>query len=232
MTTRVGLLIPSSNTVMEPDFHRNLPPDVSVHTGRMYMETTTVEGEELMLDEHTIPTAQILATANPDMVVYGCTSAGALRGNDYDVELCRRLSEITGAPTISVIESVRHDLKATGGSTVAILTPYVDELNQRIVASVEGDGFQVVAMHGMGITHNFDIASVEPAQIVQFAKDKLGAKLAADILFVSCTNFRALSALSQLRELYGAPVVTSNQAALNAVGRQLSAEPATAKSGR
>lgn len=232
MTTRVGLMIPSSNTVMEPDFHGNLPPDVSVHTGRMYMETTTVAGEELMLDEHTIPTAQILATANPDMVVFGCTSAGALRGNDYDTELCRRLSEITGVPTISVIESVRHDLEATGGSLVAILTPYVDELNQRIVASVEGDGFRVVAMHGMGITHNFDIASVEPAQIIQFAKDKLGAKLDADILFVSCTNFRAVSALDQLHDLYGKPVVSSNQAALNAVRRQLAAQQVASSSSR
>ena len=232
MTTRVGLLVPSSNTVMEPDFHNNLPREVSVHTGRMYLETTTVLGEESMLDEHTIPTASVLATANPDMVVFGCTSAGALRGNDYDAELCRRLSEISGVPTISVIESVRHDLKATEGNSVAILTPYVDELNQRIVASVEGDGFQVVAMHGMGITHNFDIASVEPAQIIQFATDKLGVKLAADILFVSCTNFRAVSALDQLGDLYGKPVISSNQAALNAVRRQLSAQQVASPLGR
>ena len=230
MATRVGLLIPSSNTVMEVDFHRNLPSSVTVHTGRMYLEVTTVEGEELMLDQHTIPTTQVLATAKPDVVVFGCTSAGALRGNDYDAELCRRLTEVTGAPTISVIESVRHELNATGGSTVAILTPYVDELNQRIQASVEADGFQVVAMHGMGITHNFDIAQVQPPQILQFALDKLGPRPPADILFISCTNFQGVAALSQLRELYGIPVVTSNQAALEAVGKNLSLEAAVVPS--
>ncbi len=51
MTKRVGLLVPSSNTVMEADFYRNLPASVTVHTGRMYMESTTVQGEGLMLDE-------------------------------------------------------------------------------------------------------------------------------------------------------------------------------------
>jgi maleate isomerase len=224
MATRIGLLIPSSNTVMEVDFYRNLPSSVAVHTGRMYMEATTVQGEELMLDQHTIPTAQILATCNPDMVVFGCTSAGALRGNDYDAELCRRLTDITGVPTISVIESVRRDLKATGGSTVAILTPYVDELNQRIRASVEADGFEVVAMHGMGISHNFDIAQVQPPEILKFAQEKLGAKLTADILFVSCTNFQAVAALPLLREHYGDAVVTSNQAALDAVRQALPSE--------
>ena len=230
MATRIGLLIPSSNTVMEADFYRNLPSSVTVHTGRMYMESTTVQGEELMLDEHTIPTAQVLATCNPDVTVFGCTSAGALRGNEYDAELCRRLTEVMGMPTISVIESVRHDLKATGGNTVAVLTPYVDELNQRIRASVESDGFEVVAMHGMGISHNFDIAQVQPPQILQFVRDKLGDRLPADILFVSCTNFQAVAALPLLREQYGDAVVTSNQAALDAVRHILPGEPAAASS--
>ena len=228
MKKRVGLLIPSSNTVMEVDFHRYLPPSVTVHTGRMYMESTTVEGEELMLDEHTLPTAQVLATANPNVVVFGCTSAGALRGAAYDAELCERISQATGAPTISVIESVRRELKATGGVTVAVLTPYVDELTQRIVASVEADGLKVTAAHGMGITHNFDIAMVEPEQIVEYAQRQLGSALPADVLFVSCTNYQAVAALPMLREFYGAPVVTSNQGALAAVRQALSLEQAGA----
>ena len=139
------------------------------------MESTTVEGEELMLDEHTMPTARVLATAKPDVVVFGCTSAGALRGDAYDTDLCQRISEATGVPTISVIESVRRELRATGASTVAVLTPYVEELTQRIVASVEADGFQVTASHGMGISHNFDIALVEPPQIIEYARQRLGA---------------------------------------------------------
>ena len=231
MAKRVGLLIPSSNTVMEVDFYRGLPSSVTVHTGRMYMESTTVQGEELMLDEYTMPTAQVLATANPDVVVFGCTSAGALRGNAYDSELCSRISEATGVPTISVIESVRHELKAAGGKTVAVITPYVDELNQRIKASVEADGFQVLAMHGMGISHNFDIAQVEPSQIVEFARERLGSKVPADILFASCTNYQSVSALPLLRQLYGIPVVASNQAALAAVRRSLSLEPAGVSQG-
>jgi len=91
---RVGLLVPSSNTVMEPDFWRALPPGATLHTGRMYLEETTPEAEGRMLDEHVLPAARDLATARPDLIVFGCTSAGALRGNQYDADLCRRISEI------------------------------------------------------------------------------------------------------------------------------------------
>ncbi|MFQ5802602.1 MAG: Asp/Glu racemase [Candidatus Methylomirabilales bacterium] len=225
MTKRVGLLIPSSNTVMEVDFYRNLPASVTIHTGRMYLESTTVQGEELMLEVHAIPAAKILATAKPDVVVFGCTSAGALRGSAYDDELCQRISEVTGGRTISVIESVRRKLKATRTTKVAVLTPYVDELNRRIKASVEADGIEVVAIHGMGISINFDLALVQPSEIVEFAQQRLGTRPPADTLFVSCTNYQAVSALPLLQELYNIPVVTSNQAALEAVCRVLSVKP-------
>ena len=72
LTKRVGLLIPSSNTVMEVDFYRHLPDSVTVHTGRMYMESTTVQGEGEMLDVYAIQTAEVLAKEG-DKVLGGLT---------------------------------------------------------------------------------------------------------------------------------------------------------------
>lgn len=226
MGHRVGLLIPSSNTVMEVDFYRHLPASATVHTGRMYMEATTVEGEEAMLDRHTLPAARDVATARPDLVVFGCTSAGALRGNAYDAELCRRISGVTGKPTVSVIESVRRKLAALEARRIAVLTPYIEDLNVRIRASVEDDGIEVAAIHGMGISVNFDLALVEPREILAFAREKLGPRPQVDALFISCTNYQAVATLPQLRQAYDLPVVTSNQAALEAVSRALDLEPA------
>ena len=221
MGHRVGLLIPSSNTVMEVDFYRHLPASATVHTGRMYMEATTVKGEEEMLDDHCLPTAGDVATAKPDLVVFGCTSAGALRGNDYDADLCRRISDVTGKPTVSVIESVRRKLMSLEVRRVAVLTPYIEDLNVRIKASVEDDGIEVASIHGMGISVNFNLALVEPAEILAFAREKLGATPPVDALFISCTNYQAVATLPRLKEAYDMPIVTSNQAALEAVGREL-----------
>jgi maleate isomerase len=202
---------------MEVDLYRSLPSGLTVHTARMFMEDTTAAGESRMLDEFAIPAARDLATARPDVVVFGCTSAGALRGNAYDAELCQRISEATGAPTISTIAAVRENLASAGGSRVGVVTPYTDELNRPIRASLEADGLQVVSIHGLGITVNFQIAEVAPKAIARLAVEELGC-LQLDCLFVSCTNFRGVEALPMLRTYFDLPCVTSNQAVINALG--------------
>ena len=222
---RVGLLVPSSNTVMEPDLWRALPPGASLHTGRMYLEDTTPEGESRMLDEHVLPAARDLATARPDLIVFGCTSAGALRGNDYDAKLCRRISDLSGVPTVSVIASVRRAIAAGGARRVGVVTPYVDALNQRIKESVEAGGVEVAVIAGLGISDNFEIAAVPVEEILDFAERTLRG-LAVDLVFVSCTNFPAVAALPELERRLGLPVVTSNQAAIAAVLALLDAAPA------
>ena len=220
---RVGLMIPSSNTMMEVDFARDLPPGVALHTARMYMEDTTPAGENRMLDEFALPAARDLGTARPDVVVFGCTSAGALRGNDYDTELCRRISELTEAPVVSTIGAVRTAIEASGAASVGVITPYVDELNEKIKASIEADGIDVAAITGLGITDNFQIAEVGHDEIVAFAVEALGPLAVEgniDLIFASCTNFGAMAARPAIAERLGLPVLTSNQAVLAAaVGR-------------
>jgi maleate isomerase len=223
---RVGLMIPSSNTMMEVDFSRDLPPGTALHTARMFMKDTTPAGESRMLDEFALPAARDLGTARPDVVVFGCTSAGALRGNDYDTELCERISELTGAPTVSTIRSVREAIETSGAGSIGVITPYVDELNVKIKASIEADGTRVAAIAGLGITDNFEIAEVGHDEIVEFAERSLG-RLAAEasigLVFASCTNFAAMAARPAIAERLGLPVVTSNQAVLAAAAARLKA---------
>jgi maleate isomerase len=212
---RIGLLVPSSNAVMERDFYLNLPADVSVHTGRMYMESTTVDGENRMLDEFALPAARDVATVRPHVMVFGCTSAGALRGNAYDAQLCQTITELSGAKTISVVSAASRALVQAGLKRVAVITPYIDALNERIKLSFENDGLEVVSICGMGITENFLISEVSPADVVAFARQVVDPR-GADGLFVSCTNFRGVEALPELRRIYPFPVMSSNQVTLDA----------------
>jgi maleate isomerase len=216
MSARVGLIVPSSNTVAEVDFYRRLPAGCTLHTARMYLEETTPEGEAEMLDDHLPGAVRDLATARPDVVVFACTSAGALRGNAYEGELVERLADQTGAVTVSVAAAVRRSLAARSAHRIGVITPYVESLNEKIAASLEAGGFEVVSIHGLGITENFTIAAVSPEQIASFAVEQLsGSDL--DLVFVSCTNFRALEAREKIERALGVPTVTSNLAALEAV---------------
>jgi maleate isomerase len=169
-----------------------------------------------MIEEFASEAAASVKTVRPHFVVFGCTSGGSLGGPAYDLELCARLSEITGVPTIGVFTAVREALRRSKARSVAVISPYVDDLNESIREGLEEDGFEVLAIHGMGIEVNFELAAVSPEKIAAFAADRLKG-IKADALFMSCTNFRAMEALSLLRETFGSSIITSNAATLEAV---------------
>ena len=218
---RVGLIVPSTNTVMEPDLYEHLPSWVTLHTARMLLKGgVTIEAEERMLDEYLPKSAEEISTLRPDVVVFGCTSAGALRGPAYEQELAQELSRITSAPTVTIMGAVVEELARISARRVAVLTPYSPEVNETIRKSLEASGFDVVYIEGMDLPEAFGIAKVTPEQVVEYAREHIrGVK--ADCLFISCANLRSLEALGQLGEVAGIQVVTSNQAVLAAVSRVL-----------
>src|SRR5260370_38601344 len=106
----------------------------------MYMKDTAAAGENRMLDEFTLPAARDLGTARPHVVVFGCTSAGALRGSDYDRELCERISELTGAPTVSTIQAVRPAVDRPAARRVGAVPPHLTQLHARTRGTIEPAG--------------------------------------------------------------------------------------------
>lgn len=217
MTRRIGLLVPSSNSVMELDFHRALDGIVNVHTDRMYMVDTTRVGEQYMLDHEAIPAARRIATIEPDAVVFGCTSASSLHGAQYDQEFRDRLAQTARAPVLGVLASVIADLEGAG--RVGLFTPYIDELTTTIADSLQAAGVSVVERVGLGIDNNFDIGLLTP-------HDVASAVLAMDLrnvdtVFCSCTNLRAMEAREMLIEQTNRSVVTSNHAVIRQVEKFL-----------
>jgi maleate isomerase len=222
MTARVGLIVPSSNTVAEVDFYRRMPAGATLHTARMYLEEVTAQAEEAMLDEHLPIALRDLATVQPDVVVFACTSAGALRGNAAEQELIERIAQRTGARAISVAAAVREAIAVDGARRVGVLTPYVRELNDKIAASLEDDGVSVAAIYGMGIVDNAEIGAVAPDRIAAFASETL-RDADVELVFVSCTNFRAFEARERIEHELGVRVVTSNQAVVESALEALDA---------
>lgn len=210
---RLGLIVPSSNTVMEVDFYHHLPKHITLHVARMYLPNTPVADEEKMLDLHFPRALEDLATARPDAVVVGCTSAEALRGGSYEAEICRRIESVTGSPGITVAACVSEWMRKRNIQRVVVITPYADDLNERIRSSLEADGLEVTLIAGLGISDSFEIANVTPERILEFALDSIRGQRAQGA-FISCTNFRGFEVRDRLEHLTKLPVVTSNQAAL------------------
>lgn len=217
---RLALVVPASNTVMEPDSHRVLGCDAAVSTWRIFLEDVTRAAEERMLAEELPRCLPHVAHSRPDLVVFGCTSAGALDGLAHDVEVAGRIANITRAPVITVVASMVAALDAVNPGRVAVFTPYREELTASVAGCVAEAGHDVVLAAGMGLRDNREIGAVEPGEIVDFVRTGMWG-VRADALFLSCTNWRAIEAIDSLSADLGAPVLSSNQVTLDAVRRAL-----------
>jgi maleate isomerase len=210
---RIGVIIPSSNTMVEPDFMRNLPPEATMHSARMFLAETTAEAERSMIFDYVPRAVTDLASLRPHVVAFACTSGGAVLGAEGEAELIARMGAETGAKVVSTNTAVQNLIASYNPRRVAVITPYNDELNEKIRLGLEGRGLNVVRIRGMGITENYAIAEVTPEEIVAFAEEQLAGE-ELDLLFASCTNWNGLRAIPLLRERFGVPVVSSNQATI------------------
>lgn len=219
---RVGLLVPSSDIVMEADLWRRLPFQFTLHVARMYMESTTVAGEEKMLQDELAPAARRIASVDPELVIFGCTSAAALRGIDGDAAIARRVGRIAGCPCITVVQAAVQEIRRLKAQRLLLVTPYVAELNDRLQKTFLEAGLPVTGVVGMGLDDDLDIGAVPPEEIRRFVLTATRDAIPApDCIFVSCTTFRAFEVVEDLERELGIPVITSNRGAVHAILRHL-----------
>jgi len=222
-TFRVGLLIPSSNSTMEMDFHRELPKGIEIATARMHLPETTKDAEMEMIGKWLHHANLDLETVQPDLTVFGCTSGGALFGQNYDREIIRKIEEETGSQAISILSALSEEFSLLGAKKLAVMTPYVQNLTDAVGASLKEDGFEVLSIAGMGITDNLEIGRQDANKIIPFLEKNIDptALEEADCLFLSCTNLPAILALPRICARFPKiPVMTSNLAVINAVRRR------------
>jgi maleate isomerase len=121
---RLGLVVPSSNTTNEPEFHRHLPEGVSLHAARMHLEDATADALEAMADE-VERCADLLDTADVDAVAYGCTTGSLVKDAGHDEEIRSRIAERIEVPAVATAASVKRAFDALDLRSLAIATPYV-----------------------------------------------------------------------------------------------------------
>jgi maleate isomerase len=210
---RIGLIVPSSNTTMEPEFYQHLPQGASVHTARITIISAIPE-ELAKMPEELDDCVALLKTANVDVVVFGCTSGSFLMGKGYDRELEARIEKVGGVPAVTTSHAVLEALKAKAVQKLAIATPYIEEINEQEVKFFSDYGFTVEIIRGLNLADNLQIGNCEPSKAYQLGLEVVREKPDVDGLFISCTNFRTFEIIEPLSRDIEKPVITSNQASL------------------
>jgi maleate isomerase len=179
----------------------------------MPLKATTPE-ELMKMGKHAIDAARMLASASVDLICYGCTVETVLQGIEYDRKLTRELEEATGIPAKTMAGGVVEALKELNARKIAIVTPYVEEINRREKSFMEALGFEVVYEKGLGISETIEIAKIPPSTVYRLGMEAIAKAPEADTLLFSCGNMRTIEVLSPLERDMGRPVTSSNQALL------------------
>jgi len=210
---RIGIVVPSVNTVMEPWAHRTVPSGVSVFASRMFIPPATTPEAFIEMDRTDGKSAiRQLSSVFPDVIAYGCTASSIVQGLAYDAHLRAEIEEAYAVPATTAAHAILTACRTLGATTVSIVSPYTDEVDAAEHRYFESAGLKVIGGAHLGISDGFRLAEPEPDVLLELGLR--GCDAAADALIVSCLNTRSHTVIAALEQKLGKPVITSTQATL------------------
>lgn len=218
---KIGVIIPSINVAIEPEFAAMVPEGVSIHTTRVPLRAGTIEGEKKML-EKTDEAIEIFKGTAIDILAYACTTASVVKGKGWDTKLIKKIENVVGVPATTTLTSVMLAIRRLDITRIALALPYPDELNELERKYFEAEGLDVVSMKSLGAT---DMVGVPLEETYELALEVDNED--AQAVFISCTGLRSLELIDPLEKELNKPVFSSNTATMWNIFRILGmADPA------
>jgi maleate isomerase len=213
---RLGVLVPSSNTALEPITQAlilSLPPSatfpkVTVHFSRFPVTAISLSTANLSQFEESriLASAQLLAHAEVDVIGWSGTSAGWL-GFGADEKLCEAITAATGIPATTSVLALNKALRLLGAKKLGLVTPYVDDVQEAIMQNYASIGIEItpgIERH-LGMTKNVDFAFVGNESLDGMVADVI--KGGAEAVTTFCTNLSAAQRVAFWEDTHGVPVL-------------------------
>ena len=222
----LGMLTPSSNTVLEPVIGAMLAdlPDVTAHFGRFRVTEISLRDAALgQFDRAPIlEAARLLADARLDVIAWNGTSSAWL-GFDADRILSEEIEKETGIPATSSVLALNEIFAETEVSRFGLVTPYTDEIQEAIIKNYAGAGFECVAERHLRKHVNFEFSEVKEAEIGEMIRAVAAEKPQA--ITILCTNMRGATIAEAMEAELGIPIYDTVSTAVWKSMRVAGADP-------
>jgi maleate cis-trans isomerase len=212
---RVGLIIPSVNSLSEPQFNHFAPPGLTVHVARARVAGPWRRPLPQMADEIKL-SAQLLADCGPDLIVFHCTETSMIEGAAGEGRILDMIRDATGIAALATSRLVLDALRALAIRKLVVISPYPN--NHGVMHYLDETGFTVVHDVALNLTAR-EFAEVTPQRWLELAQQN--DRPEADGVFLSCTNTTQIEAVAEVERALDKPVVNSNQAVLWGVVKHL-----------
>lgn len=208
--TLLGMLTPSSNTVLEPVTTAMLAdvPESSAHFSRFAVTEIALSPQSLaqFAPEEILRAARLLSHARCSVVAWNGTSAGWL-GFERDEWLCAAIAAETGALACTSVLALREIFRRTGVRRFGLVTPYTGDVQQAIIDNFRHAGFDTVAERHLGLQDNFAFSEVDSDTVRRLVREVAAAR--PDAIAILCTNLRGAPSVPALEAELGVPVYDS-----------------------
>ncbi|MEU7898223.1 aspartate/glutamate racemase family protein [Nonomuraea sp. NPDC049152] len=216
----IGLIVPSSNLTMETELPRMLrareeaePGDRFVfHSSRARMRQVTPEQLRAM-NAQAERAARELADARPDVVATACLVAIMAQGPGYHCSAEDSIrdalrAEGSEAPVISSAGALLAGLGALKAGRVAIITPYMKPLTQKVVDYIEDAGVEIVDALSLEVADNLAVGRLDPQGLREHWR-RLDLSRADALVLSACVQMPSLPVVQAVEDEAGLPVLTA-----------------------
>jgi len=214
---RIGLIVPSSNTVCEQEVAALCPAGVAAYATRVLFEPT-LDGLTAMKNHVERASRELSSEGICQIIAFCCTVGSMLGGVEGEKQILHLIEKTAGVAAITTATAVHAAFDALTVKRVAVATPYTSEINRSEKESLERRGIHVTDIQGYHESlaphqlKNDMIGRLTPEDAFAMAQKVNGEDNQA--IFISCTNFRAIEIIERLEKETGKSVVSSNQATL------------------
>ncbi len=212
---RIGVLVPFTNTNLEPDMALMRPPNTTLHFQRMGgYDVDETPGSDQMAGlgasdiSHDL---RMISGVRPDFVLYGCTSATLTHGPSFDADLADRIESGSNAASVTAAGALIAGVHALGATKVGFSSPYLGEINTQAMDFLAQNGIETVKCADIGRElGNYGQGELTPDEVFDLACQ--ADHVQAQAIVLSCTDMRSVETIGRIEAKLNKPVVTSNQA--------------------
>ena len=213
-----GVIVPSTNTVVEHDYWRAGVEGVAFRAGSMYIPDPTIDGDAgfealLVQIRASIDDAvRDVLTAEPERMVMGMSAETFWGGTEGNAAFEARIGARTGLPVTTGASACREALRTLGAKRISVFSPYQPVADREVGSFFTEAGFDVAAITGLRCPTAMDIARVEPPRLREIIAEIDGPDV--DAIVQVGTNLSFVAQADELEAELGKPVVAINAATL------------------
>lgn len=205
----IGVIAPF-DLALERELWRWVPLEVSLHLARTPYEPVPVSMEMAQLvsdSRHLAAATRDVLHVEPEVVAYLCTSGSFVNGVGYEQSLCKAICDAGAPDAVTTSGALAEVLRLLNLSRVSVLTPYVQDLTEKLHDFLDELGVRTVASDHLGLGGGIWKVNYRTiAEHILAADDP-----DAEAIFVSCTNLPTYDLIEPLETALGKPVLTANQ---------------------